>query len=202
MIVLKALHQQGFFYGKQFMWALHRKHVMADIQISTKGKRGKLQTPRINFTPMVDLGFLLITFFVYTTTLAENKSIKVDRPDTEASPGVVTAYIDTSTITLIATANHEIIFYNGQFDENKLRTTNTPELRNIIIEKQKALTHLPSNFSARARELHVIIKPADECRYEDVVRIFDEMIINAVPHYVMVDITEEEKITIKRLYDN
>ena len=53
---------------------------MADIQVKEKSGRRKVQSPKVDLTPMVDLGFILITFFIYTTTMAKPKSLVLDKP--------------------------------------------------------------------------------------------------------------------------
>lgn len=86
---------------------------MAEIQVPEKGKRRKAAPPRIDLTPMVDLAFILITFFIYATTLTEDKSLVLDTP----APGHnMTSYIDTSTTTIMPTAADKFAYYHGTLD--------------------------------------------------------------------------------------
>ena len=165
---------------------------MADIQVADKKSRRRLQAPRVDLTPMVDLGFLLITFFMYTTTMTQPSSLVLNRPIVEPvnNPNV---YIDTSTITIIPTANNTYAYYSGILEAaNDINRVNYSDVRKLIIRKQSELKHLPEEYSEQARKLHVIIKPADDCTYENVVAILDEMLINQVPYYTLVDITNDE----------
>ena len=160
-----------------------------------KGRK-KLST-RVDLTPMVDLGFLLITFFMYTTTLAQPKAMEINMPDkTDHAPNKM-AYVEESTITVIPTHSHKVICYNGTLKNGQsLFSTGfeaTHGLRDILINKAKEAAALPAKFSLQAHQLHVIIKPDSDCTYDDVVQIFDEMNILNVPYYAMTDITPEEK---------
>ncbi len=103
-----------------------------------------------------------------------------------------TAYADTSTITLIPTRNNNVAYYYGAF-RNTVSIASLHDLRSILITKQQQLKNLPVSFSADAHQLHIIIKPQDDCRYETLVALIDEMSINAISHYAICDIEEEEK---------
>lgn len=165
---------------------------MADIQFSDKKSRKRLQTPKVDLTPMVDLGFLLITFFMYTTTLTNPSTLVLNMPVIEpvTNPDV---YIDTSTITIIPTADNIYAYYTGELEGvDDISKVSYSRLRDVITNKQIELKQLPEGYSERAKKLHVIIKPADDCVYENVVNLLDEMLINRVPYYTIVDITNDE----------
>ena len=165
---------------------------MADVQVNQpKGKRGR-RVPLMDLTPMVDLGFILITFFIYTTTIAEPRMMDINMPYKPATEG--TAYIDTATITIMPTKSHLYALYTGAFKEGiEYKTYTGNELRSVITNKQSALKRLPATFSEQAHQLHIIIKPNDDCEYQDVVTLLDEMTINQVAYYAIADITPEEK---------
>lgn len=164
---------------------------MAEIQVPERGKRRKAAPPRIDLTPMVDLAFILITFFIYATTLREEKALVLDTP----APGHhSTSYIDTSTITIMPTASDKYAYYHGTLDNpDKVILADNKQLRKVILNKQHELKGLPANYSAQARKLHVIIKPDKNSKYENLVNVLDEMLINKVPYYTIVDITQQEE---------
>lgn len=164
---------------------------MAEIQVLEKGKRRKAAPPRIDLTPMVDLAFILITFFIYATTLREEKALIVNKP-TQGEPS--TSYIDTSTITIMPTAGDKYAYYHGTLDNpDKVTLADAKQLRGIILNKQHDLKGLPASYSVQARKLHVIIKPDKNSKYENLVSVLDEMLINKVPYYTIVDITQQEE---------
>lgn len=168
---------------------------MADIILNKQGgKRHRAPAPRVDLTPMVDLGFLLITFFIFTTTMNEPKLLDINMPYRPAPAS--TAFIDTSSITVILTKDHKLAYYNGLLETpGKMQFTNS--IRGILTKKQSELRHLPSHFSNEARLLHVIIKPGNDSQYDDLVSILDEMLINQVPYYTIDDVTEEESNALK-----
>ncbi len=173
---------------------LYCKHIpMAEITVPQKGGRRKLQAPRLDLTPMVDLGFILITFFIFTTTLSDNRAMQVVMPDNTPTerPQVVP---EESTITLIPTNNHKVIWYEGALKSKKqAKTTSMVEVRSVLLHKKQVVAALSATFSVNAHKMYVLIKPADDCKYEDVVHLLDEMTITDVPLYCIVDVSPEEK---------
>jgi len=171
---------------------------MADIQIQQRNSKRKA-SPKLDLTPMVDLGFILITFFIYTTQLTENKMLDLKLPD-DTPTKEITAFPDTSTLTLIPTSKHRVAYYNGAFQQKELSIIGFHELRTIIQQKQSTLKLLPKNFSKEAHSIHVLIKPDKNSTYDDVIRTLDEMTINDISYFAMVDISSEEtKILTKQL---
>lgn len=165
---------------------------MADIQIVNKNSRRKTADPRIDLTPMVDLGFLLITFFMYTTTMTQNKSLVIDMPYKTELNTPPTAFPEESTLTLIPTGNHKLLQIEGSnIEDSKL--ISLQQLRVSLTEHISAAKALPATYSQEAHKLHVIIKPNYDCKYEDLVAILDEMTINDVPYYAIVDVTTEDQ---------
>ncbi len=166
---------------------------MAEILVEQKGGRRKVQAPRIDFTPMVDLGFILITFFIYTTTIARPGSLEINMPSRETIGGI-TVYADTSTITLIPAGNHKVAWYMGAFSQLKpMNYQPVAETKDMLTAMKKQVAGLPLSLSLQAHKLHVILKPNDNCKYEDVVQLLDDMNLVEVPYYALVDISAEEK---------
>src|SRR6218665_1762814 len=95
---------------------------MAEITNNNSGKqkggvkRMIKKSTRVDLTPMVDLGFLLVTFFVFTTTMAEPKAMKIVMP-TDREPGVINKICETCALTVVLGDNNKILYYEG-LDEN------------------------------------------------------------------------------------
>ncbi|RYZ49589.1 MAG: biopolymer transporter ExbD [Sphingobacteriales bacterium] len=171
---------------------------MAEIQEQSKrGGRSKA-TPRIDLTPMVDLGFLLITFFMMTTTMAKPKAMEIQMPFKPAPVQDGTVFIDGSAMTLLPAAGHKVYYYEGMYDPGKPYQVaeNELALRSILQKKQKELAHLPGEF---ASNIQVLIKAHRTATVDDVVGIMDEMNILKVKYYAMVDIDETEDREINKL---
>ena len=166
---------------------------MAEMNMPLKAGKRKRHSLQIDFTPMVDLGFLLITFFIFTTTMAKPKVMDINMPSTDTTDSP-TAFIDESTITLIAVRNHELVYYEGALKtKEQMKRSGIQDIRGILLNKKNTVARLPLSFSREAHKLHVLIKPNSDCKYQDVVTLLDEMSIVEVPYYAILDISAMEK---------
>lgn len=165
---------------------------MAEINVSSKSKnRGSLtvkrhiHSTRVDLTPMVDLGFLLITFFIFTTSMNQPKAMSLIMTDDQGDPMPIK---ESGALTLIPTSNEMVYYYEGKLEATSLRETNLKEMRNIIINKK---------IKTKEKDFFVVIKPADQSSYGDIVKILDEMKISDVKHYSLSDITKTEQALMK-----
>jgi biopolymer transport protein ExbD len=165
---------------------------MAELQVAQKDGRRKGHSLRIDFTPMVDLGFLLITFFMYTTTIANPKTMEINMPYN--GPGVEPSPVPAeSAITIIPCRGHQVVYYEGLLTgPASLRKCTIDEARAVLMRKKSKVANLPASFSASAHKLHVLIKPGIGATYGDVVRLLDEMNIVGISYYALVDMPSEE----------
>jgi len=147
-----------------------------------EAKSKKLST-RVDLTPMVDLGFLLLTFFIFTTTLSEPTAMKIILPDDSGEP---TPIRGSGALTILIGGDNSVFYYEGRLQENgaNLVTTSINKLRETLIYKKRK-TVLEKDFV-------VLIKPATTSLYKDIVDVMDEMTINDVKRYALVDITDQE----------
>ncbi len=160
---------------------------MAEIAANTpnsrpgKNKRRKLST-RVDLTPMVDLGFLLITFFIFTTSLSDPTTMKLKLPDDSHTTSRNKA-AEEKTLHLILGANRQWWTYTGNEVESISAAASLPEIRERIREKRQKVIRRYGD----AKEYIVLIKPTEQASYEDVVDALDEMIINGVSRYVLME---------------
>ena len=141
-------------------------------------------------TPMVDLGFLLITFFIFTTTISQPTALKLNLPKDTDKPEEQTKTKASGALTVLLGKDNNVFYYEGELspDGSNFKSTNFKEIRNEIISKKQSTN--PDDFM-------VVIKPGDESTYKNVVDILDEMTINVVGRYALVDISDGESQLIK-----
>ncbi|MFT3932221.1 MAG: biopolymer transporter ExbD [Chitinophagaceae bacterium] len=163
-------------------------------------RRSKKLSTKVDLTPMVDLGFLLITFFVFTTSMSKPKEMPLILPagDTPSMPSG-----ETTTLTIIPIANDKIFYYHGQLDNavaKNLYGVTSFSLKNgigdIIRDKQKKLN---ASVKFKKEDLMLIIKPTQDASYQNVVNALDEVLINVLKHYVLADLDDAEKETLAKL---
>jgi biopolymer transport protein ExbD len=188
---------------------------MAEMDTSSSGghkkgpgvKKGKKLSTRIDLTPMVDLGFLLITFFMFTTTLAKPKTMEINMPYKDPNMKIEdqNKIKESVALTVLLSKNHRVYYYEGMAtDPNKppdLKSTTFNQkngIREEIINKKKKVDDLKRSGALGPKdEMTVLIKPDTTSTYSDLVNILDEMNINAVRVYAIIDISDVDQNFIK-----
>lgn len=150
-------------------------------------KKAKKLSTRVDMTPMVDLGFLLITFFIFTTTTALPTAMKLYLPKDVDKPEEQNKVKETGAFTILLGGNDNVFYYEG-LDPTQLKATNFKGIRDEILRKKK---------STNPEDLVMIIKPSEEATYKNTVDILDEMTIAEIKRYAMVDITADEFALVK-----
>ena len=188
---------------------------MAELDTSSSGghkkgpgvKKGKKLSTRIDLTPMVDLGFLLITFFMYTTTMAKPKTMEINMPYKDPNMKIEdqNKIKESVALTIMLSKSHRVYYYEGiGSDPNKapdIKVTYfsaTKGIRDEIIAKKKAVDAMKRSGALGPKdETTVLIKPDTTSTYSDLVNMLDEMNINDIRVYAIVDITDLEQGWIK-----
>jgi biopolymer transport protein ExbD len=155
---------------------------------------GKKSMPRVDLTAMVDLAFLLITFFMLTTSISKPYAMDVAMPDkTESDSQDQLDVADNRTITLLLGSDNKIEYYMGLLD----RPIEGPSvvdygkngIRPILLEKIK---QVPQITGDPEKGLIVIIRPSEKANYKNLVDILDEMKIVDAKQYMIGDIGSAE----------
>ena len=145
--------------------------------------RGKKLTTKVDLTPMVDLGFLLITFFIFTTTMSQPTAMRFITPDDRDTTNPTLA-AESKTISLILKENDTIDYYFGMNNNNLTTTTyDKMGLRKVLIDKQQMI-RLANGSNG---DMVVLIKPTAGATYKNIVDVMDEMLINGIKKYAVVE---------------
>lgn len=195
-----------FNFFKKFLWNSKRRCIlyantlpMAEMILPQKSGQRKIHSLRVDLTPMVDLGFLLITFFMLTTTMAQPKAMQVNMPDNTDKVVDGTAFPEESTITLIPAGGHQCYYYNGLLNTaDDMHVLDNNKVCDLLQAQQQHAAALPVTFSKNAHQLHVIIKPDNSSKYEDVVQMMDEMNILNIQFYTLATLTADEAVFIEK----
>jgi biopolymer transport protein ExbD len=165
---------------------------MAEINTTSAKQKGVKKmvkkSTRVDLTPMVDLGFLLITFFVFTTTMAKPKAMNVVSP----KDGEPTAICETCVITMILADSNKVLYYEGipSYQTILQQTTfNESAVRNILINKRNKVIAQKGN----ANNMVIIIKPSDKAVFKNFVDMVDEVAINDIKHYFIDEVSMLDK---------
>src|SRR6218665_2363768 len=163
-----------FFYG--FFTGRHpisiKTNIMAEInQPNQKSRKGRAffskKSVRVDLTPLVDLGFILVTFFVFTSTLSELKAMDMLTPnDSDSSTDNICA---SCALTFIPVSGDSIWYYEGIEEKAAYQLAGIKEVRNIILHKKNAVKQL-----RKKDELQVIIKGSASAEFKDIIDLIDE----------------------------
>ncbi len=186
-------------------------------------KRAKKGNTHIDMTPMVDLAFLLLTFFILTTTMYKPSSLQMTYPvppdpDAPAPPPTQLS----NAITLLLTKNDQIYYYLGEFRKEAtekgppttLERTDFSKVQKLLVENNKQtiaqLNELVRQFNdkkiteeeynAKRKEikgtkenLKAIIKTDADAKYRNMIDMVDEMDISGIGSYGVVDVLKPEE---------
>lgn len=203
---------------------------MADVNTGDSGgghgkhdkRRAKKMSTRIDMTPMVDLAFLLLTFFVLTSTFNKAKTMEINFPADPKDPSKNQKV--NNALTFLMSNDNKIYYYADEFypkDNPKGKPPTTliktdfskDGIRKILLDRNKptreALTRLEDKLKRKeiadttykrlAREekgkkeaLTVLLKADDKASYKNMIDVIDELNITQVGKYAVVDLMPAE----------
>jgi len=148
--------------------------------------RSKKSSTKIDMTPMVDLAFLLLTFFMLTATFNKPQTMEITMPEDPKEGDIIPKVNEDDVLTLILGKGDKVFWYTGIKDP-VVTTTNF-----AADGVRKVLLQYKSN-----KKLVVLIKPDETSKYRNLVDILDEMTITQTRTYAIVDITPEDQELVK-----
>ena len=166
---------------------------MAEVTPSTNSKDKRKRTRRIStkidMTPMVDLAFLLITFFMLTTTFIQPKVMAINMPEEDG--GDITKVNEKRVLTVILGKENKVFYYQptaaDAMPEVKQTDFSADGIRKVLIRKQQDVQR------ELGKNAVILVKILDEANYQNMVDIQDELLITAMPVHAIVAITPEEE---------
>ncbi len=164
--------------------------------------RAKKMSTRVDMTPMVDLGFLLITFFMLATTLSKPTSMTLTVPDKQEDQEIQeTEPLKASKVlTVFLGRNDDVFLLDGiasnddKAPDELQKVSFGPELRTAIFKAQKRVNSAFEKDEEGNLPFVVVIKPTVVSTYKNVVDILDEMAITRTKRYAMVDFLSDSEI--------
>ncbi|MDP9079684.1 MAG: biopolymer transporter ExbD [Bacteroidota bacterium] len=161
---------------------------MAELNQST-GKSGgrnlKRMPVRVDLTAMVDLAFLLITFFMLTTSFQKPRKMEVNMPaDAPPQP-----YAENTTMSICIGAKNKLVYYLGMPEKPLTQPkliSDGKDIRSAIVDMTNQV------FKKTGKAMALIIKPAEHSVYENLVNVLDEANLNKVTSYSIGKITAND----------
>ncbi len=174
---------------------------MAELDTSGGGKKGggkvrsKKASTRVDLTAMVDLAFLLITFFMLTTTLAKPQAMDLVMPDKDEILKDQKPVPASRTMTVLLGSNDKLEWFVGE--PGKVAPTvagyGKNGIRKVLLDNYQKIKQ-----ESGGKEMIVIIMPSDKSNYKNMVDMIDEIKITNVQIYAIGDILTNEVESLKR----
>jgi biopolymer transport protein ExbD len=168
---------------------------MAEIQTATtakkNGKKLNKKSTRVDLTPMVDLGFLLLTFFVFTTAMTKPTAMNLVTPNDKDSTKP-TKICETCVLTVMLGEDDKIFYYEGMPGNNALvkkTSFSNDGIRNVLLQKLKAV----KESKGTADDMVLIIKPGEASAFKNFVDMADEVTINNIRHYFIDEMNDADR---------
>ncbi len=158
-------------------------------------KRAKKMSTKIDMTPMVDLAFLLLTFFMLTTTFAKPNVMQLTMPVKKTDDVEDTKIKASQAMTIILGKDNKAYYYFGlntpldktvQKPELKVTNFSAAGIRQVLLSRQR-----------QQPEPIILIKPTEDAKYKNMVDILDEMNITDQKKYALVKVPKEDLDLIK-----
>ncbi len=192
-----------------------------DTNNGNEGKKGKPQrrSLRVDFTPMVDMNMLLITFFMFCTTLSKPQIMDIAMPtDTGKDPKPA-----SKSVTVLLGADNKMYYYEGlpdYEDYTSLKETNSLGVRQMLLRRNQVtvakINQLRQDLSDKrmtdaqykeavkavkkaSNDLMVLIKPTENSNYRNLIDVLDEMQICGVDKYAIVDVEDGDNFLMENL---
>ncbi len=131
---------------------------------------GKKTTPRVDMTPMVDLMFLLVTFFILTTSISTPQAMDIVKPDKDDKSELRLELKASKTMTILLGKKDKVAWYMGEAGKSAPTFENLSAVDKSIIDNRKV-----ADASGIKGEFVVLVKPTSGSTFQNFVDIMDEL---------------------------
>ena len=132
---------------------------------------GKKATPRVDMTPMVDLMFLLVTFFILTTVISTPQAMDIVKPDkNEKMPENRLELKASKTMTILLGKNNKVAWYMGEAGKSAPNIGPLSTVGDDIVKNRKT-----ADASGVAGDFVVLVKPTTGSTFQNFVDMMDEL---------------------------
>lgn len=148
-------------------------------------KKGKKLSTRVDMTPVVDLAFLLLTFFMLATTFIKPQVMELILPEKQdgETKSKQPKVNEKKVLSVVLDGENKIYWYIGMTDPLVMETDYSETgIRKVLIEQNMMID-----------KIVVLIKPDETSTYENLVDILDELEITNIARYALVDMDDEDK---------
>ncbi len=202
---------------------------MAEIISNSGGdgkgkKKAKKMPANIDMTPMVDMAFLLLTFFVLAATLVKPKTMEIIYPKkAENDTSKTKVNFQLATTLLLGEKDNEVFYYSGMFkpDSTELYHTNFSkdgfrkimldknfrindqviQLKKLLQEKKIAEIQYEEEYKRVVGDSlapFVVVKTLPKTKYKNVINAIDELNLVNVRKRAIQDMGESEAIALRQ----
>lgn len=154
---------------------------MAELDTSSGGGkkgggkvRSKKASTKVDLTAMVDLAFLLITFFMLTTTLSKPQAMDIAKPDKDEKNDQKLELRASQTMTILLGKNNKVAWYMGEAGKTAPEIQNFSQIRQTILDNKKKVKE------STGKDIVMVIKPTSGANYKNFVDIMDELLITGI----------------------
>jgi biopolymer transport protein ExbD len=163
---------------------LHKTICMAEINTSSVHNRHartscKKRSTTVDLAPLVDLGFIFLTFFVFTAALSQPMAMKLAVPN-DKERGITDELCESCVLTLLLGSDNKAWYYEGNAPYSKEQLTNYSAngIRKLIQAKKRKVEQLRGSD-----QFVLVIKPSAQSNFKNLIDVVDECSINMVKRY-------------------
>jgi biopolymer transport protein ExbD len=187
-------------------------------------KKAKKGSVHLDMTPMVDLAFLLLTFFILATSLSKPKTMEIIYPKEVDKPDETTKVDDAlATTVLVGEEDEHVFYYTGVFKPDStvlIHTDYSKEgIRKVLLDRNKRINdqvtalkeQLTNNiindttYQVAYSKIvgdslapFVIVKTIPTSKFRNVVNVMDELNITNIKKRAIIDMGDSENIAMRQ----